>query len=341
MQYFEWGHEKQNISTICLGTMLMGSMMDREESFKALDHFVDLGGNFLDTANCYAWWTGTGQFIGDESETLLGEWLTRRGGRDRLVISTKVGARIRPETVTRNPDGTVDWSRYDAWGNYEGLSAQTIISAVEGSLKRLKTDYIDIYLTHVDYRTDPLEETLAAMDRLVREGKVRHIGASNMRSWRLEEARQTSLKNGWAPYEVIQNEFSYIRPKRSSDSDRFIHTGIEYLDYLKSRPEIMHMAYSPLLKGVFVNDGKRETRYIWDKFNTPDTEKRLQALKTLSGETGHNENNLVLAWMMAKTAPRTVPILGFSKLQQYLDNIKCLEITLSAEQIARLDQAGD
>jgi aryl-alcohol dehydrogenase-like predicted oxidoreductase len=341
MKYFEWGKENQKVSTLCLGTMLMGSVMSKEESFLALDDFVSRGGNFIDTANNYAWWTGTGQNTGEESETLLGEWFKSRGSRDKIILVSKVGAGIDPKTVLRNPDGTVDWNRYDPWKNYQGLGKDTIPKAVDSSLKRLKTDYLDICLAHIDCRSIPLEETLAAFDLLARQGKIRHVGASNMQTWRLEEARQISRQNGWAPYEVIQNEYSYLRPRQNADFGNFNHTGPDLMDYLKARPEVLNMAYSPLLKGILLNNANRESVYLWKQFDSNDTRQRLETLSRIARETGSNENRIALAWMMARTEPRIVPVLGFSRLEQYMDNIQSMEVELTSGQIKELDSAGE
>src|SRR6266700_7544144 len=176
------GRTDLHVSPLCLGGNVFGWTADEATSFAVLDAFVAGGGNFIDTANVYSAWVPGHK--GGESETVLGNWLAARKNRDQVIIATKVGSPM--------GDG----------GN--GLARDYIFKAVEDSLSRLQTDYIDLYQSHRDDRDTPLEETLEAFDVLIKQGKVRAIGASNYIAKRLTEALQISQQHGFARYETLQ-----------------------------------------------------------------------------------------------------------------------------------------
>jgi aryl-alcohol dehydrogenase-like predicted oxidoreductase len=189
MQYRQMGRTGLRVSALCLGTMTFGWTADRDETFRILDKAIDTGINFLDTADVYSYW-GPGN-RGGESETLLGEWLA---GKDRrqIVLATKARGRMWP-----GPNG-------------EGLSRVHVIQACEDSLRRLKTDYIDLYQVHSPDPATPLDETLRALDSLVQAGKVRYIGASNYPAWLLMKALWTSDRGGWARFDCLQPHYSLL-----------------------------------------------------------------------------------------------------------------------------------
>jgi aryl-alcohol dehydrogenase-like predicted oxidoreductase len=230
----------------------------------------------------------------------------------------------------------VYWDRVDEAREF--LAAPTVRAAVEGSLRRLQTDRIDLYYAHIDDRSTPLEETLGVLTDLVREGKVRYIAASNLRTWRLERARQISAANGWPAYSVIQQQYSYLRPKAGADFGVGVSVDAELLDYHSAHEDLMLMAYSPLLKGIYDDRIKRESHYIWDQFNHEDSRARLAALESLAGELGVTNSQLVLAWLLHQ--PRVIPILGFSRMGQYRENLKALDIRLTTAQMERLNRAS-
>lgn len=325
-----------NVSEISLGCMLMGSATDRATSYEMLDRFVAAGGDFLDTANCYAWWVGQGEFVGDESETLVGRWMKDRKNRDRVFLATKVGARLKDVRRIRDEQGNVCWDRVR--DEYEYLSTQVIRQDVEGSLRRLQTDHIDLYYAHLDDRVTPQEETLAALNRLVEEGKVRFIACSNFRTWRLERARQISAAHGWAAFVAIQQQHSYLRPKPGADFGIAVNADDELLDYLRSNEEVTLIAYSPLLKGIYENEQKREAYYNWPLFNSCDAEVRLESLSKMSQELGVSNHQLVLAWLLHHQ-PRAIPIVAASSVRQYEHNMAALNIQLTTEQLAILNNA--
>ena len=186
MQTRELGRSGLQISPLMLGGNVFGWTIDEATSFAVLDAFVANGGNAIDTADGYSVWVPG--HVGGESETIIGKWLQRRGRRDDVVIATKVGWEVNPEN--------------------KGLKKDYILRAVEGSLKRLQTDYIDLYQSHKDDETTPVEETLEAYAQLVKEGKVRAIGASNFTAARLQESLDASARHGFPRYETLQNLYN-------------------------------------------------------------------------------------------------------------------------------------
>jgi aryl-alcohol dehydrogenase-like predicted oxidoreductase len=337
MKKVELGKTGIFVSQASLGCMLMGSLMNKRDSFAALDRFIDMGGDFLDTANCYAWWIGKGEFVGDESETILGQWMKERSNRDKVVLATKVGARLRHPQSIRDEHGNVFWDRVEA--DREFLTPRVIRRAVEDSLRRLQTDHIDLYYAHIDDRVTPLEETLEVFNTLIQEGKVRHIGCSNFRTWRLERAHQISAARGWRGFVAIQQQYSYLRPKAGADFGVAVNVDEELLDYLSANEEITLLPYSPLLKGIYDDQAKREAYYNWHFFDNDDAKMRLEILTKMAQELNISNSQLVLAWLFHHQ-PKTIPILGFSNLDQLEHNLKALEVSLCEEQMNVLHQAS-
>lgn len=327
----------ERVSEICLGCMVMGSTTSEEESFKILDHFYESGGNFLDTANCYAWWVGDGENVGDESEAVLGKWITQRGNRDQVFLATKVGGRLRDPHSMRNEKGEIDWNRLPS--EYEIQNSDTIRGSVEGSLRRLKTDYIDLYYAHIMDDRVPLEETLEALNALVVEGKVRYIACSNFSTWKMERARQVSQREGWAQFVAIQQQYSYLRPNARVDFGKQRNVDEELLDYLRHTPEVALVGYSPLLKGMYDSEEKRQSIYLKDMFESEDSCERLERIRGLAKELGVLPSQVVFAWLL-RQQPRVIPILGSSRFDQYLSNLQSVELSLSDEQIRFLNEAG-
>jgi aryl-alcohol dehydrogenase-like predicted oxidoreductase len=184
------GRSDLQVTPLCLGGNVFGWTTDEATSFAVLDTYVEAGGNFIDTADVYSAWVPG--HIGGESETVLGKWFAQRKNRDSIILATKVGA-----PMGSNPDE-------------QGLSRKHIIQGVEDSLRRLQTDYIDLYQAHIDDQQAPLEETLAAFNQLVEQGKARVIGTSNYSAQRLAEALQVSAKHGYARYECLQPPYHLL-----------------------------------------------------------------------------------------------------------------------------------
>lgn len=314
------GNTGKSVSALSLGCMLFGSSTDEKMSYTLLDQYTEAGGRFLDTANNYAFWVDG--FSGGESERLIGRWLKERGNRQEIFLATKVGAN--PTTV---PGG--DFS------SAEGLSAAAINTAVDASLERLQTDYIDLYYAHIDHRQSNLEETLGAFNELVESGKVRHIACSNMTAWRIEQARGTSEAHGWASYCGVQQRYSYLRPKPDYDFGVQEAVSEELLDYCREHVDFTLLAYSPLLGGSYT----RADRPLPEAYVSTDSDARLKVLREVAAEVGATPNQIVIAWMLQGT-PTVLPVVAASRSEQLTETLAATEVTLSAEQLERLHRAG-
>lgn len=311
-----------DVSEIALGTMYFGSTVDENTSFAILDRYLDRGGNFLDTANCYQFWEKDGQ--GHESETTLGRWFRERGTRDAVVLATKVGA---------GPDGDPrDWPH-----NIEGLSDKVIRAQIDQSLTRLGTDYVDLYYAHVEDRRTPLEEQLGTLAKVVADGKARLLGVSNHPAWRIERARHICQLNDWPAYTVIQQRHSYLRPKPDADLGAQLPVTPELLDYVRSTPDLRLIAYSPLLGGAY---GGRADKPLTEAYQTADTARRLEALYQVAKETGATANQVVLAWML-HSDPLVIPLIGASSVAQLDEALDAVDVRLTEDQMRRLNEAGE
>jgi aryl-alcohol dehydrogenase-like predicted oxidoreductase len=238
-----------------------------------------------------------------------------RGARDEMAVSTKLG--------------------FDYPGCAGGLSAAEIERECEKSLRRLQTDRIDLYYAHRDDAATPLEETMQAFDRLTRTGKVRAIGASNLKIWRIAEANMVSRANGWAQYSAIEQRYTYFRPRYGADFGPQICIGDDLKDYARSH-EIALIGYSVLLQGAYT----RADRPVPRQYAGPDADQRREALNSVAAEKGATPNQVILAWMR-QSDPPVLPIIAGSLPEQLLENIAALDITLDSSQMARLDTAGN
>jgi aryl-alcohol dehydrogenase-like predicted oxidoreductase len=302
------GSTDLEVSSWCLGTMHFGSRDDDTKSYALLDQYVEAGGNFLDTANMYAMWIG----IGGESETLLGKWMKERNNRDRLVIASKVGFQYQ---------------------DVPSSNAPAIIEAeCEKSLKRLGIECIDIYYAHRDDRTIPLEAQLEAFDKLVRAGKVRYIGASNFKAWRLAEAEAVSTAHNWAPFCCVQQRHTYLRPRVDADFAFQTSCNDDLLEYCRER-KFPLIAYSPLVGGAYIRDDKPMPA----QYDHADSDARKAVLKQVAEELQVGANQVVLAWMISNGI---LPVTGASTHEQMSASLDAAEIVLSEGQLERLDQAG-
>ncbi|MFI6739627.1 aldo/keto reductase [Nonomuraea sp. NPDC050451] len=302
---------------IALGTIPFGTTVDLRDTFAILDRFHEAGGTMLDTANNYPFWVEGRS--GDESELAIGAWLAARGNRDEIFISTKGGAR---PTV---PGDTTLTSA-------EGLSAPAIAKAAEGSLRRLGTDHIDLYWSHVEDRSVPLEETLGALNELAQAGKIRSAGASNMATWRLERARNVSAAHGWIPYTYLQLRHTYLRPRpltKLAESGHRLATD-ETFDYLAAEPDLTLWAYNTLMFGSYT----RADRPIPEIYDHPGTARRLAVLREVADELGATTNQVVLAWLLADGV---VPIVGVSTMAQLEEAVAATDLKLDPDLRTRLD----
>ncbi len=322
MKRIELGNSGLMVTEICLGTMYLGTKLNQDQSEKILDCYLSAGGNFIDTANNYAFWMPDG--IGDESEMVIGKWLRSRS-RDSVVLATKCGAR--PTFF----DGNL------ATIKNEGLSYQTIIEAVEDSLKRLQTDYVDVLYGHIDFMEYPVEERLKAFALLKEQGKIRAIGTSNTWSWRIEESRQLSKENNYPHYCCVQQKFSYLRPKYNADFWVQKLIDQQLLDYAYHRGDVSILAYSTLLSGLYSKNGPQD---FPEEYQTSDNELRWKVLSDKAVELDCSRNQLVLAWMM-DLSPAIIPIISGSKPSQIEECLQASSIRLTSADIAILNSAGD
>ena len=313
MRKLRLGCSDLEVSALCFGTDLVGSKIDCETSFRLLDLFREAGGTFVDTGNFYsAWIPGC---VGGESETTIGLWMKDRGCRQEMAISTKLG--------------------FDYPGCAGGLSAAEIERECEKSLRRLGTDRLDLYYAHRDDPETPLEETMQAFDRLIRAGKVRAIGASNLRAWRIAEANAVAQANGWARYSVVEQRHTYLRPRHGADFGPQICINDDVKSYCRSR-NIALIGYSTLLQGAYT----RSERAVPMQYAGPDSDARLAVLKSVAEEIGATLNQVVIAWLL-QSDPPVLPIIAGSRPEQVRENLAALDIRLSQEQIQQLDTAGN
>ena len=313
MQKVKLGKSGLEVSALALGTDLIGSKIDRATSFGLFDFFHEKGGTFLDTANFYASWLPG--FQGGESETTIGAWMKERRNRNEMVISSKLAFDY-PECAG-------------------GLTAAEIERECEKSLRRLQSDRIDLYYSHRDDRETPLEETMEAFDRLIRAGKVRAIGASNLTVWRIAQSNAMSRIRGWNPYRVVEQRYTYLRPRHGASFGPQIFLSEEMKDFAQA-DDVALVGYSVLLQGAYT----RTDRPLPEQFAGPDSVERLGTLRAVAKETGRNPNQVILAWMR-QSKPTVLPIIAGSRVEQLSENIAALGLVLSEEQMNRLDTAGN
>jgi aryl-alcohol dehydrogenase-like predicted oxidoreductase len=308
MKFTTLGNTALNVSMFCIGGQSFGTRDKEELVHPILDRYVEAGGNFLDTANMYATWLGQG----GESETLLGAWMKQRENRNRMVVASKVGfaARDAPQSTR----------------------AEDIVRECDRSLERLQTDRIDLYYAHRDDRQVPLEEQLRAFDRMVQAGKVRYIGASNFKAWRLAEAAGISTAENLSSFCCVQQRFTYLRPRVDADFDFQTSCNDDLLEYCKFR-DLPLLAYSPLLSGAYGRDDRR----IPGQYLHADTDARLAALNAVASKTGSTLNQVILAWL---TGQGILPVTGASTLDQLAESLAGFDLTLSKDQMETLNNAG-
>lgn len=298
------------VSEVALGAMNFGTKTPKNESYRVLDAFVDMGGNFIDTSNNYAHWLGSG----DESETLLGQWLSERGGRDKLVIATKVG--------------------FDRHGSGAGLKKEQIEYWIDESLRKLNTDHIDLYYAHTDDMNTPIDETMEAFHRLVEKGKVLTLGASNFDTWRTAQANALADAKNLTPYTVMQQRLTYLN-SRSSVAPKYVFNEIvnrERLRFLCNQ-NMPLVSYSCLCKGTYEDISRLPSEY--------EGGARLDFIRNMAKEKGVNPSALVIAWLTSldrcEGYPKIIPLFS-ANTEQLEQNLKGLEITLSNEELKLMNE---
>ncbi len=318
MRYRLLGNSGLRVSEAALGTMTFGDDWGwgaaKDEARKVYDAFRDAGGNFIDTANIYT--NGT-------SESFLGEFI--EGHRESVVMATK---------YTNAAPGTDP--------NAAGNQRKNMVQAVEASLKRLKTDYIDLYWVHAWDQMTPVEEVMRGLDDLVRQGKVLYVGISDAPAWWIAQANTLAQLRGWSPFVGLQIEYSLI--ERTVERE---------LIPMAAALNIGVTAWSPLANGVLT--GKYHGHGTTEKMGEPGrmsgemmkgfmpeqerTDRVVAAVKAVSDETGRSMAQVALAWLRYRAVP-VIPIIGARKLSQLQDNLASFDLTLSADQLKTLDEAS-
>ena len=314
MDMRELGRSGLKVSPVCLGGNVFGWTADEKASFAVLDEFTASGGNFIDTADVYSTWAEGHK--GGESETVLGQWLKSRGNRDKVILATKVGS--------------------DMGNGRKGLKAGYIAQAVEDSLKRLQTDYIDLYQSHRDDLDTPQEETLETYGKLIKSGKVRAIGASNFTPERLAAALALSAKNGLPRYESLQPEYNlYERAGYEKE-----------LEPLCEKEKVGVIGYFGLASGFLTGKYRSEAdlgKSLRGEDMTQYFNERgfriLKALDQIAAETKSAPAQVAVAWLIARPSV-TAPIVSATKVEQCQDLIKAMRLKLSAAQIDALNAAS-
>jgi len=299
---------------LVLGGNVFGFTLKGEEAFRLLDRFVDAGGMMIDTADVYSAWVPGHR--GGESETLLGEWLRRRGRRDDVLIATKVG-------MLAGEGG-------------EKLEPARIAAAAEASLRRLGTDYIDLYYAHQDDERTPIADSLAAFDRLVQAGKVRAVGASNYSAERLSQALEVAAQEGLTPYSVLQPHYNLVeRPAFEGPLQQLcVQQGLGVLPYFGLALGFLTGKYrSPEDEAKSVR-GDRAIKYLDDKGR-----RVLAALDQVAAETGATQAQVALAWLAAQPGV-TAPIASATSVAQLEELLPVLTLDLFPAQIDRLTAAS-
>ncbi len=307
MKYVHLGRSGVKVSRLCLGTMNFGPLTSETESFAIMDRALELGINFFDTADVYGWKTGEGI-----TEKILGGWFAQGGGRrEKVVLATKV------------------FGRMGEWPNQSRLSALHIKRACEDSLRRLQTDYIDLYQMHHVDRHTPWEEIWQAMEQLYQEGKVLYVGSSNFAGWHLAQAQEIAKQRHFLGLVSEQSLYNL--------NDRTIE--LEVIPACEAYG-IGLIPWSPVARGLLAGALQPKTagrRADEDLQKTIEKNRpRLKAYEQLCQEAGEEPAHIALAWLLHQQAV-TAPIIGPRTLDQLNGTMRALELTLSKDLMKRLD----
>jgi aryl-alcohol dehydrogenase-like predicted oxidoreductase len=308
------GQSSLEVPPITFGCNVFGWTADEKTSFDLLDAWLDAGFNFLDTADVYSRWHPGNS--GGDSETIIGKWLKARGNRDRIILATKLGIEMAP--------------------GKKGLSRAYMQTAVEDSLRRLQTDYIDLYQSHRDDPDTPIEETLSAYADLIKAGKVREIGASNYSAARLAESLKVSTEKGLPRYQSLQPQYSLVERAEFEGP----------LEDLCLQQKIGVIGYYSLASGFLT--GKYKSRADMEgRTRGPRVEKYLneygfgviKALEEVAARYEAKPGQIALAWLIARPSV-TAPIASATNLGQLAELVEAAEIDLDAESIEKIDAAS-
>ena len=308
------GASSLEVSPICFGGNVFGWTVNEAESFRLLDAFLDAGFNFVDTADVYSRWADGND--GGESEIILGRWLKSRGGREKIVLASKFGMEMGDNKV--------------------GLSPEYMLKAIDASLRRLQTDYIDLYQSHKDDETTPVTATLEGYAKLIEQGKVREIGASNFTATRLKESLDASTDEGLPRYQSLQPLYSLV--------ERTEYEG--ELENLCAKENVGVISYFSLASG-FLTGKYRSDLDIENRTRGPHVQKYMnedgfrvvKALQEVAEKHNAKPGQTALAWLLARPSV-TAPIASATNLDQLKELVSAAELRLDAEDTTKIDQAS-
>jgi aryl-alcohol dehydrogenase-like predicted oxidoreductase len=308
------GDTDLRVFDICLGGNVFGWTAGTTESFEVLDAYAAAGGNFIDTADNYTWWVEGNS--GGESEDIIGRWMASRGNRDQLVVATKVG----------HADGG------------RNLSAATIRNGIEASLRRLRTDYVDLYYAHVFDDDTPLEETVGTLDALVRDGKVRHIGASNYSAAQLRDALTVSEREGFVPYVALASHYNFIHRREFEGDlvDVCLEHGVSCVPYFALAQGVLTGKY--LSGSMSTGSGRREyaRAYLDEQELADGGTAALDALQEISRRHETSIAAVAIAWLGSRAAVAS-PIASARTQQQLADWLPAVTLRLSDSDLQLLE----
>lgn len=319
MQLRKLGSSDLSVSELGLGSMQFGWTVDEATSFDIMDAFATAGGNFIDTADIYTTWGPRGLAGGGGSEEIIGRWMKARGNRDRIVVATKVRGQM-----AEGPSG-------------EGLKRTRVIRCCEDSLRRLQVDHIDLYQLHWADLGTPIEETLGALDALVRAGKVRCIGASNYPAWRLMEGLWRSEQHGYPRFVSYQPEYSLME-----------RAGFE----LEARPLCRHyqlgvVPYSPLAAGFLTGKYRRghgvespRAKFVAEKYAHDRGYAVIEQLAAIGCARGKTVAQTALAWLLTNPV-MSAPIIGANSPEQLQESLGAAGYRLEAAEMQTLNALTD
>lgn len=315
MIYRKLGRTGLKVSPLCMGTMQFGWSVNEADTHRILSATLDAGINFIDTADIYSKWVDDNP--GGVSETFIGNWMKKNKiTRDQIVLATKVRGEM-----GKGP-------------NDEGLSRVHIVNAVEASLRRLQTDYIDLYQSHWTDNDTPIEETMRAFDDLVKQGKVRYVGASNYAAWELTQALWTSDKYDLLRYDSLQPHYNLIH---RDEFERELHAVCQAY-------QIAVIPYSPLAGGFLTGKYRKDVPLPESKRaegrKRAMTDKNFALIDEMEVIALRHEatiSQIALAWMLADPVI-TSPIIGATSIEQLNENLGALKVKLAEDEIALLDK---
>src|ERR1700760_524594 len=308
------GQSSLQVSPIALGCNVFGWTVDEKASFALLDAWVDAGFNFLDTADVYSrWHTGNS---GGESETIIGKWLKARGNREKVVLATKLGIEMAP--------------------GKKGLSRAYMQTAIEDSLRRLQTDYIDLYQSHRDDPETPIEETLSAYADLIKQGKVREIGASNFTAPRLAESLRISSEKNLPRYQSLQPLYSLVERTEFEGplEDLCLKEKVGVIGYYSLASGFLTGKYRARADMEGRTRGARVEKYLNDYgFGV------VKALDEVAARYEAKPGQIALAWLIARPSV-TAPIASATTLEQVAELVEAAEIDLDPDSIQKIDEVS-